>query len=255
MRASLQQFVTNGRWPGVVAAILVVFATVPWSVTAHGSTSGGGPDAGSALGVAVVFGLSIGLLSVRIGGGGGWIPTVSDRAVDVVLATGFLSLGGAFLVTAVDSAPSLALVATAAGSGLTALGIRAVDTRTGCQCVPGANFAVGGVAAHRVVEGVALGAAVAVGGRVGLVASALVVGHTAVEAGLLGAAYGATSQLHGVAVVVGVQLALVCGAAVGIATIENIPLIAEAIVLALAGGALVIVGGKKAHQLSLTIAR
>lgn len=234
-------------------AIVLALAAIPETAAAHTSVAGSGPSAKFALSVAVALGLLTGLLSVQVSGEGDYIPTISHQAIDMLLTVGFLILGSAFLISGITNSPILALAGTAVGGGAAVFTVYSADASVGCGCTSGAKFAVSGIAAHRIFEGAALGTAIAVGGRVGLIASALVVGHTAVEAGLLGAAYGVASQFHGIAVVAIIQLALVCGAVIGATAVESIPQLAKSVILALSGGALVVVGAERVRRLCVTL--
>jgi hypothetical protein len=222
-----------------------LLALVPDPVAAHGVATGSGYAAAAAVAVAVALGLAVGVLGVLLGARRA--ERTASTAFGTVVALGFLLLGVAFLLPVVSESPALALGGLVVGGGVTKLGVRAVGRGADCPCLRSTDFAAAGVALHRAVEGVALGGAVSVGGHLGLVGVGVVAGHTAVEAGLLGAAYAATGSLRGVAAVVGVQLALVCGVAAGLAVFAAVPPLVETATLALTGSALVVAGVEAAR--------
>ncbi|ESS07457.1 MAG: hypothetical protein A07HB70_00407 [uncultured archaeon A07HB70] len=158
-----------------------------------------------------------------------------------------LSPAGAACTSFRTSISRISLSAAAAGvvaGGATAVLFACRRTRYGLcsSCGRHADVAAGALAAHRAVEGLALGAAAAVGGAVGVVGAALVAGHAAVEAGLLGHAYGRTSVGWGVVVVAGLQSALAIGGAVGAVTPLHVPPAVETAALAAVGAVLFTTG-------------
>lgn len=229
----------------VAVATSCLLALVPDTVAAHGAVGRSGYATGLAVGIAVALGLTVGLLGVILGTRR--TERIPVAAFGAVVAFGFLLLGLAFLLPVAAESPPVALGGLVVGGGVTKLAVRATGSRAGCPCLRSTDVAAVGVAIHRVVEGVALGVAVAAGGRVGLLGVGVVAGHTAVEAGLLGAAYGTTSSLRGVAAVVGVQLALVGGVAAGLTALATVPSLVETVVLAVAGSALVVAGAETAR--------
>lgn len=228
-----------------VVATSCVLAFVPDTVAAHGVATNSGYAAGVAVAVAVALGLVVGLLGVLLGCRR--TERTASTAFGTAVALGFILLGLAFILPAVSNSPAVALGGIVVGGGLTKLGVRVTGPRADCPCLRSTDFAVGSVAVHRVVEGIALGGAISVGGHVGLLGIGVVAGHTAVEAGLLGAAYASTSSLRGVAAVGGIQLALVGGVAAGLTALAAIPPLVETTILALAGSALIVAGVETAR--------
>jgi hypothetical protein len=222
----------------LTVGVLSCLATTP--VAAHGAAAGDRLDAGTVLGVAAASGLLVGLFGVA-SGHRRWLAAPSSGrryATDV----GLVVLGLGFALPALASTPALAATGVVVGGVTAVLLVR--HTRYGLcsSCGRQTDVAAGALAAHRAVEGLVLGAATAVGGAVGVVGAALVVGHTAVEAGLLGHAYGRTSAGWGVAVVVGLQSALVFGGAVGVVAPRRVSPAVETAVLAAVGAVLFAAG-------------
>jgi hypothetical protein len=214
-------------------------ATTP--AAAHGASAGTGFDAATVLGVAVVSGLFVGLFGV-VSGHHQW-PELSSSGRRYATDAGFVVLGLGLALPAFASTPAFAAAGVVAG-GATAVLFACRRTRYGLcsSCGRHADVAAGALAAHRAVEGLALGAAAAVGGAVGVVGAALVAGHAAVEAGLLGHAYGRTSVGWGVVVVAGLQSALAIGGAVGAVTPLHVPPAVETAALAAVGAVLFTTG-------------
>ena len=50
-----------------------------------------------------------------------------------------------------------------------------------------------------------------------------------------------------------IKLALVCGAVIGATAVESIPQLAKSVILALSGGALVVVGAERVRRLCVTL--
>ena len=232
-----------------VVAVACLLVLVPESAAAHGSAIGSGYATEVAVGVAVALGLVAGFLGVLLSARR--VERTVNTMFSTVVALGFLLLGVAFLFPVISESPTFALSGLIVGGGVTKLGVRIADQEAGCPCLRSTDFAAGGIALHRVVEGIALGGAVSVGGHLSLVGVGVVAGHTAVETSLLGAAYAATNSLRGVAAVVGVQLALACGIAVGLVALEAVPPLIETASLALAGSALVVTGVETARARSV----
>jgi len=230
------RWTTTALLTGVTLSAL---ATTP--VAAHGASTGGSLDAGVVLGVATAVGLVVGLLGVAFGSCG-WLGSSPIRRRHAVDA-GLVVIGIGFALPALGSKPTLAAAGVVAGGATATLAARYRTHRAACSfCGRRTDLAVGALAVHRAVEGVVLGAAAVVGGTVGVAGAALVAGHTAVEAGFLGGAYGTTGARRGVATVAGLQLALALGGVAGVVASVRISPAVETLVLAAVGAALVATG-------------
>lgn len=259
---------STGAVAGAVGwlALLVVIAS---PASAHGSVAHGSDGLALPLVLAlpVLAGLVGGVVALVARGwppgGRGWSAGVLARfpgprgwtsrfqwARGIAVAVGLLlvALGGTFAVAALAGDPRLG----AAGLVVGALATRWVGHRGG-RVGPGrhrghhAGLALGGVCAHRVVEGAALGALYAVGAAVGGVGVAVVAGHTALETAAVGALAG-PRRLRALGAVGLVQVGYVVGAVGGFVAGGSVPAPVEALALGLVGGVFLLAGVAEARH-------
>lgn len=261
------------RTVGVVASALGWLALLAAGATpasAHGSVAHGSD------GLALPLVLALPVLAGLVGGvvargwppgGRGWTAGVLARlpglrgrtprlrwARGVAVAVGLLlvALGGTFAVAALVGDPGPGVAGLVVG----ALATRWVGHRAG-TAGPGRHrghhtgLALGGVCAHRVVEGAALGALYAVGATVGGVGVAVVAGHTALETAAVGALAG-PHRLRALGAVGVVQVGYVVGAVGGFVAGGSVPGPVEALALGLVGGVFLLAGvGEARHARSV----
>jgi len=168
----------------------------------------------------------------------------------VALGVALVVLGATFAVTAVARSRSLGVAGGAVGvlAGLWATGGYGTDHRR-CH----ADLTLGAVSAHRLLEGLAIGALYASGTAVGLFGAAVVAGHTAVETAAVGGVYAAgPHRSRAVAAILLVQAGYAGGAIAGLGVSDVLPASTMAFALAVAGGALLVAGAVATGRSFLT---
>jgi zinc transporter ZupT len=171
---------------------------------------------------------------------------LAGRRVGVVLGVALTVLGVTFATSAVASSRRLGL----AGVGVGVLVARSTSRGHGTtHRARHADLALGAVSVHRFVEGVAVGALYGAGAAVGLLGATLLAGHTVLETAAVGVA-NATGRAgtRAVAAVLVVQLGYGGGAVVGLGLADALPVPVRTVALAVAGGALLVVGVAEAGR-------
>lgn len=216
------------------------------TVAAHGPRGHGGEP--------VAFAVVVGL-PVVAGLGGGAIAlwrlranrtTPSGHRVGLVLGVTLAVLGVTFAASAVTTSRSLGLAGGAVGAISALWAVRGSGaSHGGCH----ADLALGAVSIHRLVEGLAIGALYTAGAAVGHIGAVFLAGHTALETAAVGGVY-ATShgRIRAVGAVLLVQTGYAAGAVVGLGVAGALPASARALAIAVAGGALLIVGAGEAER-------
>lgn len=162
-----------------------------------------------------------------------------------------VALGGAGAVSALTSDPLVGVV----GGGLEALTALRAAGRTGSRLSKRshhgrghhADLALGGVCAHRLVEGAAVGALYAAGAAVGVVAAVAVAAHGALETAAVGGLY-APRPLRALGATVLVQAGYTVGAVAGVGVVGSVPVSIQVAALGLVGGVLVVVGAGQVRR-------
>lgn len=231
-----------------------VAGTVALSATAraHGAGRGAlGSGDGAAsflivLGLPACAGLVGGVVAVGSCGRSRSEPLArrSGGAVGLLL----VGIGGASLLAAATGH----LWVSAAGGfvgGATAMWFDDGDAASEIGCGTHAELTLGAIIAHRLLEGVALGALYTTGAAIGLVAAAVLAGHATLETAAVGGLYAGTKRrVRVVGAVVLVQVGYLVGTAVGLEVAGEVPGSANTFVLAVVGGVLLLVGAREAER-------
>lgn len=217
-----------------------------------GTAAAHGPHAtdGEPVAFAVVVGLP-----VVVGLGGGAVAlrrvradqtTPTGRRTGVALGVLLAVLGVTILASAAATSRWFGVAGGALGT-LSGLWVaRGHGTRGhGCH----ADVTLGAVSAHRLVEGVALGALYSAGAAVGLLAAVLLAGHTALETAAVSGMYAAGPvRSRAVGAVILVHVGNAVGAVAGLGVAWALPAWGRALALAAAGGALLVVGAAETRR-------
>ena len=221
-----------------VGLIVVVLAIGMGSsvARAHGRTAGGGPPLD--LGLIVLAVVTTGMVGGVIAAGGFVAPGRLDlhRRISRSIGPLLVILGSLAAVSAMTQRPVLAgggIVIGVAGAGL-------LVERSDCQRCSDAT--VGAVLVHRLIEGVTLAAAYAVGSAIGLVGALVLVAHATAECVAVGGSYRSASRIRAVGAVVIVQAVFVGGAAIGSVATGGFPIPVRILTLGLVGGVLFVIG-------------
>lgn len=196
------------------------------------------------LGLPIVAGLGGGALAIR--GLRNTRTAPSRHRLGVVLGVSLAVLGVTFAVSAVTTSHQIGLAGGAVGA-VTALWVSRGDEppNRGCH----ADLTLGAVSAHRLLEGLALGALYSAGAAVGLVGAVLLAGHTTLETATVGGMYASRGvQTRAVGAILLVQASYAVGAIVGLGVAGALPASARASAIAIAGGALLIVGAGETER-------
>jgi len=235
----------RGLRAGGVVALLTV---TPTTASAHGV----GHEGGAGATLLVVFGLPV--LAGLAGGGvalrslGGDNRTGGRRRPDIPIGLLLVGLGLASLLAAA-SGHGLGTLAGGFVGALLALRLADAGRNVADGCGNHADIALGAVAAHRVFEGVLVGALYSAGAAVGLLGAAIIAGHTALETAAVGGLYASgTRRTRGPAAVVLVQAGYLVGGVAGLGVARAVPGPVAALVLAGAGGALLVVGAGETRR-------
>lgn len=216
------------------------------TATAHGPQSHGGEPVAFAVvvGLPIVAGLGGGVLAIR---GLRMVRMApSGRRLGVVLGVTFAVLGATFAVSAVTTSRQIGLVGGTVGA-VGALWVSRSDEpqNRGCH----ADLTLGAVSVHRLLEGLALGALYSAGAAVGLISAVLLAGHTAFETAAVGGLHTASARRsRAVGAVLLVQASYAVGAFVGLGVADALPASARVAAIAIAGGALLIVGASETDR-------
>lgn len=160
-----------------------------------------------------------------------------------------LVLGGTFAITALTKHPLLGLGGGCVG-GLAALWIASRDGDQQGRRGHHANLTLGGVCAHRVLEGVALGALYTASASVGVVGVVVIAGHTALETAAVGGLY-IPHRSKAFAAIALVQIGYIVGAGAGVGVSMSVPVSVRITSVGLMAGVLLIVGvGEMKHSSS-----
>ncbi|HKJ59435.1 MAG TPA: hypothetical protein VKA37_09405 [Halobacteriales archaeon] len=228
---------------GVGAAGL---AGLSGTASAHGPHGTGGESVAFAvvLGLPIAAGLGGGVLATRGLRVARTAPT--GHRLGAVLGVSLAVLGATFAVSAVTTSRPLGLAGGAVGAISALLATRVgVASHEACH----ADLTLGAVSAHRLLEGLALGALYSAGAAVGLLGAVLLAGHTALETAAVGGMY-ATSDVRtrAVGAILLVQAGYAVGAVIGLGVAGALPTSVRALALAVAGGALLVVGAGETER-------
>lgn len=235
---------------GVVAAGLVGF---PGTASAHGPRGHGGEPVAFAVvvGLPIVAGLAGGAFAVRGRRAERTNPT--GHRAGIVLGVLLAVLGVTFAVSAATTSRWLGIAGGAAGALVGLWALRGFGAGApGCH----ADLALVAVSAHRLLEGAAVGALYSTGAAVGLLGAVLLAGHTALETAAVGGTYAAGPlRSRAVGAVLLVQTGYAVGAFAGLGAAHALPVSTRTVVLAVAGGALLIVGAGETERSITTVRR
>lgn len=223
------------------------------TASAHGPQGHGGEPVAFAVvvGLPIVAGLAGGAFAIR-----GWQaehagPT--GHRAGIVLGVLLAVLGVTFAVSAATTSRGLGIAGGAVGALVGLWALRGVGAGTpGCH----ADLALGAVSAHRLLEGVAVGALYSTGAAVGMLGAVLLAGHTVLETAAVGGTYAAGPlRSRAVGAVLLVQAGYAVGAFAGLGVADALPVSTRTVVLAVAGGALLIVGAGETERSITTVRR
>ena len=224
----------------------VGLAGLSGTAVAHGLHGAGGAPVAFAvvIGLPIVAGLGGGAIGVRLLGRER--AGATGRRVGLLLGLSLAVLGVTFAISALASSRSLGVAGGAAGAVSALVVARGDHSATrGCH----ADLALGAVSVHRVLEGLAIGALYSTGSVVGLLGAVLLAGHTALETAAVGGMVAAApGRARAVGAVLLVQAGYAVGAVVGLGLADALPVSARALALAVAGGALLVVGAGEAER-------
>ncbi|WP_254767915.1 hypothetical protein [Salinilacihabitans rarus] len=245
MTTRLRRAEPRSRHSALVAWVALALALVPAAASAHG-TDGGAPAAGVAfavaLGLPIVGGVAGGLLALRFGSSA---RVRAGAASTSTLAFGgfLLALGLAFALAAARLAVGPAVAAGAVGAAAALWVGRRTGARAG-RCRGHADLTLGGLVAHRLLEGAAIGALYAAGGGLALLGAAIIAGHATLETAAVGGLYAdAGSAPRALGAIGVVQVGYATGAVVGVLAGAAASPAVQAPSLALVAGVLFVVGG------------
>lgn len=114
-----------------------------------------------------------------------------------------------------------------------------------------AILTLGSVCAHRLLEGVALGALYTVSASVGVVGVTVIAAHTALETAAVGGLF--TSRVQLVAAILLVQIGYVLGAITGVSVSVSVPVSVQVASIGLLAGILLVVGVEEIRHTSIAI--
>lgn len=236
-----------GRF-GLGVAGLIAFS-VPAS--AHGAGHSVGPTgAGTAfavvLGLPVLAGLVGGLAAIRYHS----LRRMETINTDASLAVGLLlvGLGGASLIPAVTGHPWLSVVGGVTGAAI-AMGLAGERVIPVMGCGTHTNLTLGAISTHRVLEGVVVGTLYSAGAAVGLGGAVVLAGHGTLETAAVGGLYATTQRrIRALGAVALVQAGYVVGGIAGLGVAGAVPVSVRTLVLAVVGGALLIVGARETER-------
>lgn len=229
-----------GVWRFVRSGVrLVGLVVLAGNASAHGGVGGGA--------IPVTFAVVVGLPVVAGLVGGSAAIRSRRRArqfeqhvhTSVVLGLVLVVLGVTFVLAAIPRGLPVTIGGVAVGGVLAGWIARRGPTGSGCTAHAHLTFAA--VFAHRVLEGVVLGALYTTGTVVGLVGAVGIAGHTALETAAVGGLFATHSDRARRAVVL-VQVGFVVGAGLGLIVAATIPPTVRHVALALAGGVLLVTG-------------
>lgn len=221
------------RIAAALAAGLAVAVAAPASAHELPAADGRGLGLLAVVGLAVAAGLVAGLAVVALHVD--VVPTATHR-LELLVGPALVALGLAAAVELGGERPGLAAGAVA-GGGLAA----AVDARRHRGAGGRAGTALGAVALHRFVEGVALAAAFAADVVVGLLGAVVLASHVALETACVGGLWARVDRRRAVVAVVLVQATFLAGTLAGLgATLALAGL--ETVALAAASAGLLFVG-------------
>lgn len=168
--------------------------------------------------------------------GPGWSLAIS------ILISG---LGAASLLTAVEGHLGLSIIGGTIGAAVTLwlAGNEAIDQT---DCGNHAELTAGAISTHRVLEGVVLGTLYSTGAAVGVLGAGILAGHAALETAAVGGLYATVprrTQVVGAILIV--QVSYIAGGVAGVGLAATVPASIHTLVLAIVGGALLLVGMKE----------
>lgn len=230
-----------------VCAGVVALGGVSGTTAAHGAHGTGGEPATFAIVVTlpVVAGLAGGAIIVRQGRASRTNP--AGLGAETVLGVLLVVLGATVAISAVTANPHLGAGGGALGTVAALWATRREATATrgeatvthGCE----ADLALGAVSTHRVFEGVALGTLYGAGIAVGLLGAIVLAAHNAIETAVVGRLYiSGRRRSRAVGAVVLLQAVYTGGALAGLGVSGVVPSSLRLFGLAVAGGALLVVG-------------
>ncbi|MFW5959121.1 MAG: hypothetical protein ACOCQ3_03875 [Natronomonas sp.] len=215
------------------------------TVSAHGGVGDGGTPAAFVvvLGLPIIAGLLGGVMALRRNQ---LTRLVGQYPSGIVLGLLLVVLGATFAITAGTERLSITIIAGTVGI-ISAVGISRRGPSTSPGCSGHAHLTVGAVFAHRVLEGIVLGALYSTGSVVGLVGATILAGHAALETAAVGGLY-ASHRLRASSSIVLVQVGYASGIAAGVFITGTIPTPVRIVAIALAGGILLGTGGVELNR-------
>lgn len=230
----------GGHWIGRLGVGSCGLLASSGTASAHGGVGHGGPPVAipAVLWVPIVTGLLGGVVAVRYRARS---TTVTERRrTSRVLALLLIVLAGIFAATALTSGPLLGAVGGCIGA-LATLWIVERDRGKPRGRGHHADLTLGGVCAHRFLEGVALGALYVASAAIGVIGVAVIAGHAALETAAIGGLY-APSRLRAFAAIALVQIGYPVGALAGIGVGASIPASVQVAMIGLVAGVLLVAG-------------
>lgn len=233
---------------GVGVAGLVVFSlTASAHEFGHGTGNG---DATAAFAVVlalpILAGLAGGIVAVRYRRLRGAEET--ERPSSLVIGILLVGLGVVSLLTAVTGHLWLSVIGGTIGAAV-ALRIVGSEAVPEAGCGTHAELTVGAISTHRALEGVILGALYSTGAAVGLFAAVVLAGHAALETAAVSGLYATVPRrTRAVGAILLVQVGYVAGGIAGLGVAETVPASVRALVLAIVGGSLLVIGTNETER-------
>lgn len=223
-----------------VAGLVVSSATASAHEFGHGGEHNGAVAAFVVvLGLPIFAGLAGGVAAIRYHNHRG---ETTGRASSTVVGLLLVGLGAAILLPAVAGHPWLSVAGGTIGAAI-AIWIAGTGAIPETGCGNHAELTLGAISTHRVLEGIVLGTLYSTGAAVGLFGAVVLAGHAALETAAVGGLY-ATDPRRAwtVGAIVLVQAGYVVGGVAGLGVAGTVPASVRTLVLAIVGGALLIVG-------------
>lgn len=236
-----------GRIVVGVAGLVVFSATARAHEFGHGTGHG---DATAAFAVVlalpILVGLAGGIVAVRYRCLRGAEET--DRSSSLAIGILLAGLGVVSLLTAVTGHLWLSVTGGIIGAAV-ALRIVGSEAVSEAGCGTHAKLTVGAISTHRALEGVVLGTLYSTGAAVGLFAAVVLAGHAALETAAVGGLYATVPRrTRAVGAILLVQVGYVAGGVAGLGVAETVPASVRALVLAIVGGSLLVIGTNETER-------
>ena len=228
-------------WTLVCLAVGIVgLGVVPATVSAHGEIGHGGVPVAFLIvvGLPVIAGVLGGGIAIKFGSRR--LPNTSRRRTRIVFGLLLIALAGTFAISALAQSPLLCIAGGIFGALTTVRIVRREGTeRRGHR--HRADLTFGGICAHRILEGVVLGALFTASAFFGVVGVVVVASHAALETAVVGGVYHPHRVLAFGAITL-IQVGYTVGVLVGVVAGASVPVSVQTALLGLVAGVLLIVG-------------